>query len=247
MEYFKKAVKSVKDIQKAVSAFAESAGLTPTTSFKTPAEQFVYCFREACSIIDELSERDDADTSAADNDLFESKVRTYFKIMISLLVKESDKWSEEFNDSVDDEISEMPCFDVFLYDRVCEELVKRAIKDKPRGMLPLILGTLASLIRSIKYPLLPISNNSKHISRLISFASRFDALHYTASYSSSSSTTSKALPSSAVDHKSEILNYKKRVDSGLTGKCVYIYTVYSNVHAVQCIIQTNKSTHYTTH
>lgn len=218
MEYFKKAVKGVKDIQKAVTAFAESTGLAPVTTFKTSTEQFVYCFHEACSVIDELSERDDADTSVADNDLFESKVRTYFKIMISLLVKESDKWSQEFNDSVDDEISDMPCFDVFLYDRVCEELVKRAIKDKPRGMLPLILGTLASLIRSIKYPLLPISNNSKHISRLISFAARFDALHYTASYPSTPLNASKVSSLSTVDHKSEILNYKKRVDSGLTGE-----------------------------
>ena len=169
MQYFQKAVKSV---QQKLEAFAESAGLTPVATFRNTSEQFLYSFEEACRIIDELSERENADSAEIDNELFESKVRTHFKTMISLLILESDKWSAEYNDSADDEISDMPCFDIFLYDRVCEELVKRAVKDRPRGTLPLILGTLASLIRSIKYPLLPISNNSKHISRLISFASR---------------------------------------------------------------------------
>jgi hypothetical protein len=117
MQYFQKAVKSVQQIQRAVTAFAESAGLTPVTTFKSSSEQFLYSFNEACRIIDEISEWENADSAEADNELFESKVRTHFKTMISLLIVESDKWSEEFNDSVDDEISEMPCKSLLIIER----------------------------------------------------------------------------------------------------------------------------------
>lgn len=154
MQFFQKAVNSVKQIQQAVTNFAEQAGLTPI-SFKRPQDEFIYSFREACKIIDELAEREDADSSNADSDLYESKVRFHFKTVLSLLIMESEKWSKEFNDSVDDDISEMPCFDIFLHNRICEEMVTRGVRDFPRGTLPLILGTMASLIRSVKYPLLP--------------------------------------------------------------------------------------------
>ena len=214
-QYFQKlsgsAIKAARQGIQIITAAAEAA-LTPINSQKRPQDEFLSNFRSACNIIDELANRPDADTPDADNLLFESRIKYHLKTMLILLQEESDTWFHEINDPNCGDLSEMPCFDQFLQYHVTHELCKRAIRDTPRGTLPLILGTLASWIRGVKHPLLPHQSVHKHVARLISVAARYEALHYSAA---------GALTDSG---KLDLINYKKRVGEGsFYFICVVIY------------------------
>lgn len=206
MQYFQKlsgsAIKAAKEFNKMIAAATDSY-LTPTSARKRPEQDFYENFRAACDIIDELASLERAGTAEADAMLFESKVKSHFKVMSLLLESESDRWMMEINSGIDTEVSEMPCFDTFLQYQMMAEICRRGIRDLPRGCLPLTLGTLASWIRTVKYPLLPHLSVHKHLARLISVACRFDALHLAES------------DSSAADQQ-ELTAYKRRVETGLT-------------------------------
>jgi hypothetical protein len=201
MQYFQKisdtAIKAAKQGIQIISSAAEAA-LSSNLPKRKPDEEFHHCFLSVCNIIDELGKLPDADSPEVDNLLFESKVKYHLRVMLMLMEEESDRWFQEMNSSQHSELSPMPCFDAFLHHRVILELCDRAIRDLPRGCLPLILGTLASWIRAVKYPLLPHHTVHKPIARLISTASRFDSRHY-------SSTNA------APEIKQDLMNYKKRV------------------------------------
>jgi hypothetical protein len=123
--------------------------------------------------------------------------------MILLLQSESDKWYLNYTGNEDElDIAVMPCFDVFLHHHMMLELCRRAIRDLPKGCLPLILGATATLIQNVKYPLLPHQTVHKPIARLISEVSRFDALHYTGANIS-------------ISKKQEMINYKKRIGKNI--------------------------------
>lgn len=165
---------------------------------KKAQDELLDLFFEACQIMDEGAQRDDADSSEADRLLYNSNVKSNLKRVTQLLQTESDAWLSKYSQRPDPEISEMPCLDTFLQTQVLQELVNRAVRDLPRGCLPLILGQIAILLRNVKYPLLPHQTVHKPIARLISVASRFDALNTS---NSSASLTSRQ----------ELASYKKRI------------------------------------
>ena len=111
-----------------------------------------------------------------------------------------------YGERPDPEIVELPCLDTFLQTHVLQALCNRATRDLPRGTLPLMLGTVAALLRSVKYPLLSHQTIHKPVAHLISVAARYEALFVAAG---------SALPrnSSLTSERSslDLATYKKRI------------------------------------
>ena len=144
-----------------------------TTSKRLPQEELVVLFKECCAIIDDLADTDDHESSESDRMLYESKVRPNLKAMINLLQGESERWLAQYSESPDPEINELPCIDIFLRLHMMQELCVRAVRDMPRGCLPLIMGSTALMLRLVRYPLLPHQTVHKPIANLVSVASRY--------------------------------------------------------------------------
>jgi len=108
-----------------------------------------------------------------------SKVRDHINEMIKLLREEDERWSYKLieNNEEMDNISELPCIEAYLHYRVMPELCNRALKDRPRGCLPIILSTASSILKKVRYPLLPHQTVHVPLGQLISFATRYDGLH----------------------------------------------------------------------
>eukprot|EP01034_Spumella_vulgaris_P028702 gene28702-35604_t len=126
-----------------------------------------------------------------------------------------------------DIVSTMPCIDIFLSSHFISELINRALLDRPRGCLPLILTILAFLLKSIKYPLLPHQTVYKSISKIISNAMRYDAIHNNA----------VNICSGGVYNKQEYNNYKRRIDTALTLLLSVIWRkIYDNPPVIEFFV-----------
>lgn len=198
--YFQKLSSKVSQI---IATVADSVILTPVQ--RTPVEDLQFCFRSACSVLDELAKSDEAASFEADRMLISSNIKGMLSRILRHLYNESEKWSKEVNSDTSCDISEMPCFDVFLQLQVITELSRRAIRDRPLGTMPLVLGTLASWLRTLKYPILPHQSVHRIVSHLIFQASRYDILH--------AATIAAA---DSMDARQHIINYRKRIDTSLT-------------------------------
>lgn len=75
-------------------------------------------------------------------------------------------------------------------------LGNRACRDLPRGSLPMILGIIASLLRCVRYPLLPHQTVHRPIAHLITVAWRYEVFH------------NHGLSSQS---KAEFISYRKRI------------------------------------
>jgi hypothetical protein len=194
-----------KVMQSVANAASELAELSFSSNMdeRPPQDEVYEAFKSLCAIIDELAGKPDAGTTDADRALYESKAREHVRDIIGLMQLEGDDWLVHISKPSTGETFEMPCLDVFLQMNMMHELAKRATADLPRGTLPLVLGTTSSLLRNVRYPLLPHTIVHKPIVKLISMASRFDALN-----------TGESLSSSAA--RAELASYKKRIDIGLT-------------------------------
>jgi hypothetical protein len=89
-------------------------------------------------------------------------VRPNLKLMIALLQAESDNWLSKYAECPDPQTSDLPCLDAFLrlhmmqvhFQNVhvdfshlrLQELCTRAMRDMPRGCLPLIIGSTGQII-----------------------------------------------------------------------------------------------------
>ena len=67
-------------------------------------------------------------------------------------------------------------FDDFIQNHVVREFCMRAIKDSPKGVLPLVLNFIASILQNVKYSFLPHVSIHKAVANLIFFASHYDSL-----------------------------------------------------------------------
>jgi hypothetical protein len=156
MQYLQKISGSaIKAVQAAKQGLQILSDVLSPNQFKSPRDEFMFNFKACLLTLDEFSPLGNADSPAGDQLLFESKVRMYLKAMLFLLQKESVRWFQQLHDRRHVEFSETPCLDSFFDAQVVSELCRRAEKDLPRGFLPLLLATLASWLRGVKYPLLP--------------------------------------------------------------------------------------------
>jgi hypothetical protein len=71
---------------------------------------------------------------------------------------------------------EIPCLEHVLQSNMIQGIINRALTDTPRGLMPLVLTAISHLLRSIDYPLLPHQSVYKSVSKLILFASKYEAV-----------------------------------------------------------------------
>ena len=77
------------------------------------------------------------------------------------------------NNGFDDNLDR---FDDFIQHHVIREFSLRAIKDSPKGILPLILNFIASILQNVKYEILPHVSVHRSVANLIFFASHYESL-----------------------------------------------------------------------
>jgi len=190
-------------------------GSTYNMRKKSSHAELLSLFHAVCATIDGLADPPEPSSTnsksiyihpnspAADRALYESSARANLRALIQLLKKESDDWFDRYGERPDPEIVELPCLDTFLNSHVLQALCNRASRDSPRGTLPLILGAVASLLRNVKYPLLPHQTINKPVAHLVSVASRYEALF-------SHNVSGDALTDTE-QSEAENINYKKRI------------------------------------
>ena len=95
------------------------------------------------------------DAAGAEREFSNSKVKDHLRDMIGILKLEDVTSYDGISvpDSYDNNSGS--CFDDFIQHHVIRELCIRAMKDSPRGFLPLLLNFLASILQNVPHPLLP--------------------------------------------------------------------------------------------
>lgn len=101
----------------------------------------------------------------------DSKAREHIKEMIKLLQADDARWVQSHSLRGDMDVS-YPCLGLFLDRHMMRELCTRAMKDCPRGTMAVVLATAASLVRYIRFPLLPHQSVHVPLAQLITHAMR---------------------------------------------------------------------------
>ena len=135
------------------------------------------------------------------------------RAMIKLLHEEDERWARKLFDHPESEnISDLPCIEAFLQHYVMQELCNRALKDKPRGCMPIVLTAVATILKCVRYPLLPHQTVHVPLVQLISCATRYDSLN---------------------SGKPGLINYKKRIGTIIIGNSYHydkkIISYYINI------------------
>eukprot|EP00981_Chlorochromonas_danica_P011564 scaffold4103_cov248-Ochromonas_danica.AAC.1 len=221
--YFTKVKGSAINFAKKSATLISNVVQSTTVSFSSehsshvrPEQEFENLFLLICKYLDQEANLYDADTTEADNRLQKAGVRGSLKKMIAMLENDDKMWLEaqrklgyENIDYSDEEVK-TPILDYLLQKHVIQQLCQRGMNDLPRGTMPLMLSTLSSLLRVIKYPLLPHQSVYKPISNLISVATRYDAV----------------FTSSAGSDQERVASYKRRIKIGL---CSLLRTLWRKV------------------
>lgn len=218
MQYFSKVTGSAmslakQSIQVMSGGIVTMEGKTNSSAAQISSQQALESnFRSVCELIEQLASLPDSKTAEGERKLQQSKVKQHLKEIVAILEDESYRWCKRNDVNFRDDAGscETPCMDVFLQSRMLQELCNRAVLDTPRGCLPMILTTLASLLRSVQYPLLPHMTVHKPIANLISVAVRYDAMHmYT--NATNAAVTNNDTPDGEVFNKTEYANYKRKI------------------------------------
>jgi hypothetical protein len=143
----------------------------------SPEDKLVYHFTSACEIMDQIGEIDDQTVSEVNRLLYSSKAKDHLKAMTALLKEESEQSYSCISELSEPDVSTLPCITTLLQTHVLHALCNRACRDLPKGSLPLILSTIASMLRNVRYPLLPHQTVHKPIAHLVTVAWRFEAFH----------------------------------------------------------------------
>jgi len=123
---------------------------------------------------------------------------------------------------------DMPCFTTFLRGRYMDELCSRARQDRPRGSLHLVLVIVTSILRRIRYPLLPHQSVHKPLYQLIRDASSISSMY-------NSISKSKQSPSR------DFATYVKKLDSQLVHLISALWAkIADNMDVLDCFIFEDK-------
>jgi hypothetical protein len=132
----------------------------------------------------------------ADRALHASKAREYARRMVTLLAKESDSWVRTGS------IEDQKVVAVFVQKELLQEFVDRALQDKPRGCLPLVMAISTSLLRSVKYPLIAEPSIQRALNQLVTAACRIQDI--------------LASRTNILNNKTDMTGYMKRVEVALS-------------------------------
>eukprot|EP00602_Paraphysomonas_sp_CaronLab_P000510 CAMPEP_0185020030 /NCGR_PEP_ID=MMETSP1103-20130426/2616_1 /TAXON_ID=36769 /ORGANISM="Paraphysomonas bandaiensis, Strain Caron Lab Isolate" /LENGTH=862 /DNA_ID=CAMNT_0027550669 /DNA_START=103 /DNA_END=2691 /DNA_ORIENTATION=- len=154
-----------------VTTAAHDMGISPAFSAKRPVDDFMLRFQTVCEMLDDFAKVEHPNAVDAEKILNDSKIRDHVKEILRYLQEEDARWVSSHVEAVEDEIHDHPCLEVFLQNHVMEKLCQRAKRDKPRGSLPLVLAIATSVLRVVRYPLLPHQTVHKPLCQLIGNAS----------------------------------------------------------------------------
>ena len=203
---YHKAKDSAKEIlQKAELSMSNSASLPPE-------EDLVYRAHWSLDLIDHYANSNNADSLEADRSLHSCKLREHARAMITILSKESEKWKESESSSKQAiNMQAMPCIKMFIQKNIIQEFVDRALLDRPRGCLPLILAIATSLMTRVNYPLITEYSIQQALNQLVGAAYRYDDAVI-------------ARKGAAALKDPAYHGYKKRIDVNLTGLLHILWT-----------------------
>jgi hypothetical protein len=168
-----------------LSEMSQGSGGSSNMVQLPPKVELEQLFDDFCFIVDQLSEQPNAESIDAEMRLHQSSARPIFKRIITILQVESDLWVEHQRFHVQHtqgsrkqraEEYEIPCLEYVLQSNMIQGIVNRALTDTPRGLMPLVLTGISHLLRTIDYPLLPHQSVYKSVAKLISFATRYEAI-----------------------------------------------------------------------
>jgi hypothetical protein len=175
----------------------------PSFSNANAKQDLIILYKDLISFIDELANDPDAERIESSMKLSQSPVREILKRIIYLLQVESKQWMDLQRKSILSfkkmEDIEIPCIEYVLQENVIQSIILRCVSDTPRGLLPLILSALSYLFHHVEYPLLPHQSVYKSVAKLISFATRYDAMMIDQIYSD----------------RDSYLSYKRRISKSL--------------------------------
>ncbi len=202
MSFASKGMQILSNVKSAAVEFTNTN--TPSNAIVIyPEKEIVLLFNAILEIIDTLANNNEPFSNETDQKLQNSKIKFFITKIIGYIQVETETWMHDFHNAEINEFedSKMPCIDLFLSTHFVNELVNRGLLDRPKGCLPLILSIISYLLRSINYPLLPHQTIYKPISKLISNAMRYDAVHNNATI----------MCTNGVYNKVEYSNYKRRI------------------------------------
>lgn len=191
MQYFNKvkaaASKLSQQSAQLITSVKNSIATSTVSNTSTAADATAYSkeelqelFEQVLQCIDSLAESYDAMIPSFETDpkLNASTIGLDLKRIITILKFDSEKWLaiQRKVDHDHMEESDIPCLDYFIQSNMIQSLCNRAHLDIPRGVMPLVLKALTLLLKSVAYPLLPHQSIHKSIAKIISVASRYDAI-----------------------------------------------------------------------
>ena len=181
------ALKRAKEGLAAITHAASELMSSGQASSRRPGEELLNSFKDFCAEIDTLAEADDMESTDGGGVVIDTNVFEQLSVIIDLLRRESREWSLSGGDPsgplVEYDAAKLQCLEVFVENHMMHEICMRAIRDIPRGCMPIVLNATALLLQSVRYPLLVHQTIHKPIANLVSIAARFDALKDAASYS----------------------------------------------------------------
>jgi hypothetical protein len=133
------------------------------------------------SFLQDLAEREKAASIASRDGLLSgdkelSVFQGHFDDIVSILEKESEMWVAQSIECDDADTVDVPCADAFIMSQGLYKLCVFAAEDTPRGSLPAVMHSVARLLRTVKYPLLPHKSIHKPIARLVFVGTRYAQL-----------------------------------------------------------------------
>ena len=129
-----------------------------------------------------------SDSIEVEREFAKSKIKDHLKEIIQILRTEPTKEKEQEKDKINDidnhnnysnnnySYNDDDKYDYFIQYHVIREFCVRAIKDSPKGILPLVLNFIASILQNVKYPFLPHITIHRSIANIIFFASHYESL-----------------------------------------------------------------------
>lgn len=166
------------DLPTPPSSSSSSSGIR-----KRPVDDFVLRFNCICKILDGLAKAES--TVDTEKSLHQSKIHEHIKEVLRHLHAEDRMWCDKeiksnggtMKPELAEEVTDHPCFDVFIESRYMDEICRRARQDRPRGSLPIVLVMTTTILRNIRFPLLPHETVHKSLRRLICDASSVSSMY----------------------------------------------------------------------
>jgi hypothetical protein len=174
---FKRAKQGIEALKNVASELMSPSATSPAYR---PHQELILAFKSFCEDIDRAADCDTTDSMGDFDIKVDSKACDRLAVIVELLRRESRDWIRDNRLAVTlpthHDTFQLLCFEAFVENHMTQELCLRAIRDVPRGCMPVVLNAMVLLLHGVGYPLLEHQTIHRPIANLISIAARFDAL-----------------------------------------------------------------------